>query len=325
MPTIGLGLLVVIALLPFYPPTDAVGAPWGWAITGVSLALGFAAVVIFRRHQERITFGFLLGQQYVALGQLGLIQWLAGGRSAPYGQLLALTLIGVGFVHPPRRVAVYAAATVAVAFSPLLYASAGFPTGEVVTQMVVWVGLTATFAAAMVRIRGVRTGLKVEADSAIAKALTDELTGLGNRAGFQEMLDAALRPGERPVSLILIDIDSFKQTNDEHGHLAGDAALRDVGRAITESVRRPDACFRWGGDEFAVVLTDTDAAGAARAAARVEDHVARTCRVPDGPAISVSCGSAQLRAGMTGDDLLAAADRGLLERKAQRRAAAQRA
>lgn len=100
--------------------------------------------------------------------------------------------------------------------------------------------------------------------------MTDELTGLLNRRGFyshfRRELASARRHGTAGGVLVMIDLDGFKAINDTHGHLAGDAYLRQVARLIVGAVRQEDVVARLGGDEFAVLLTNTDAeAGAARA------------------------------------------------------------
>lgn len=102
-------------------------------------------------------------------------------------------------------------------------------------------------------------------------ALTDELTGLVNRRGFNQHLKrelaAARRQGSGGGVLVMIDLDGFKAINDTHGHLAGDSYLRQVARLLQAHVRQHDVVARLGGDEFALLLTDTDpATGAARAA-----------------------------------------------------------
>ena len=110
-----------------------------------------------------------------------------------------------------------------------------------------------------------RDELQVAYQEALADALTDQLTKLGNHRCFQEELDrhaeAAVRYGV-PLSLVLIDLDAFKAVNDTHGHAAGDKVLERFGRLLDHSIRRPDRSFRVGGDEFALLLPHTDAEGA---------------------------------------------------------------
>jgi diguanylate cyclase (GGDEF)-like protein len=98
--------------------------------------------------------------------------------------------------------------------------------------------------------------------AALADALTDPLTGLGNHRAFQEELDRQVEACQRygvPVSLVLIDLDEFKAINDGKGHAFGDRALTHFGRLMTAGIRRVDRAFRIGGDEFALLLPHTDA------------------------------------------------------------------
>ena len=89
------------------------------------------------------------------------------------------------------------------------------------------------------------------------QAITDALTGLYNRRHFQDNLDKEMRRcerEERPLSLLLLDLDHFKQYNDRWGHTQGDEELRRVGAQVTKSIRSTDMAFRYGGEEFAVLL-----------------------------------------------------------------------
>ena len=138
----------------------------------------------------------------------------------------------------------------------------------------------ASVAAAMVAIVALRrtigpmlamqADLQVRYEAALADALRDPLTGLGNHRAFHEELGrqvaAALRYGT-PLALLLIDLDDFKATNDSRGHAGGDRVLRGFGGLLTGSVRLADRAFRVGGDEFAVLMPHTDLA-AARVVAR---------------------------------------------------------
>ena len=103
-------------------------------------------------------------------------------------------------------------------------------------------------------------------------ALVDGLTRLGNHRSFQEEFESLLDQARRyhhELSLVLLDLDEFKQINDAQGHAVGDALLAEVGRLLRHEIRRADRAFRVGGDEFAVLLPHTKAEGAAQLARRV--------------------------------------------------------
>jgi diguanylate cyclase (GGDEF)-like protein/PAS domain S-box-containing protein len=108
-----------------------------------------------------------------------------------------------------------------------------------------------------------------------ALAKSDGLTGLANRRHFDEVLDQELRRAQRvgaPLALIMLDVDRFKLFNDRYGHPAGDSCLRMIADAVVESLQRPaDLAARYGGEELAVVLPDTDAEGAYQVAERIAD------------------------------------------------------
>jgi diguanylate cyclase (GGDEF)-like protein len=112
-------------------------------------------------------------------------------------------------------------------------------------------------------------------------ALTDPLTRVGNRATFDLSMTQAMARSRRnasPYSLLLIDLDHFKQVNDIHGHQAGDHILQQVAAAIKKSSRDTDICCRYGGEEFAVILPDTAAGEADILARRIHRNIALTSR-----------------------------------------------
>lgn len=108
-------------------------------------------------------------------------------------------------------------------------------------------------------------------------AVTDELTGLHNYRFLQQRLDEEIercrRYGKR-LSLLMVDVDDFKRFNDTYGHIAGDAALSELGQVMQSVVREVDTVARYGGEEFSVVLPETDAAGAFVAAEKIREAVA---------------------------------------------------
>lgn len=154
-------------------------------------------------------------------------------------------------------------------------------------------------------------------------ALTDGLTGLPNRRhfdrGLADMLGRATRR-RQPFSLALIDVDLFKRFNDTHGHLAGDACLVAVARAMADTIRPSDLIARYGGEEFALLLPDTTAEEALAVAERLRQAIAAIdlSHLPGSPAaISASLGVATRSAGdrAAGEDLIARADAALYAAK----------
>jgi diguanylate cyclase (GGDEF)-like protein len=156
------------------------------------------------------------------------------------------------------------------------------------------------------------------------QATEDELTGLANHRRFQEVLTREVersRRSQRPVALVLLDIDNFKGVNDQHGHQQGDAVLREVAQAIQRSSRATDEPARYGGEELAVVLPDTDLEGA-RVAAEKMRRAVEALEVPltgDLPLrVTVSAGVSVIEvdgAGAGPGSLVAAADAALYEAK----------
>ena len=124
-------------------------------------------------------------------------------------------------------------------------------------------------------------------------------------------IDAGTQP--LPTALLLMDLDRFKAINDTYSHTVGDHVLRAVARVLLAHCRTEDVPIRYAGDEFTVFLR-TDLSGALAVAERVRDGV-RACRLAPGLTVSVSVGVAQLRPGMSGEDLFRAADHHLYEAK----------
>lgn len=123
-------------------------------------------------------------------------------------------------------------------------------------------------------------------------ALTDPLTGLMNRRALLDMLrtdeDRALR-GRQPLSVILTDVDRFKSVNDDYGHNTGDRALQVVSDALRAGVRTGDHVGRWGGEEFLILLPDTDLIQAAEVAERCRTLLTRQqVRCDDGSMMRIS-------------------------------------
>jgi len=161
-----------------------------------------------------------------------------------------------------------------------------------------------------------------------AFALTDSLTGLANRRAFDEALKREWNRTERDESrltILILDIDHFKEFNDRFGHQAGDDCLRRVAAAVTSSLRSSDIGARFGGDEIAVILPGTNAEGGLKVAARIRADLKTRRITPDDTSdelerVKVSVGVGTATAGQCGtrrmpEGLLIAADTALYEAK----------
>jgi diguanylate cyclase (GGDEF)-like protein/PAS domain S-box-containing protein len=169
--------------------------------------------------------------------------------------------------------------------------------------------LTKLFAAqASIALQNAETHRALE-----TRAELDSLTGLRNHGAFQRELGEAVAASDgSPFAVLLMDLDEFKAYNDTHGHPAGDTLLRSIGAAMASTVREGDRLYRYGGDEFAVLLPATDRGRATNVAERIELAVDGLFPAADRSRVSVSVGIACFPAdGRTKDELVVAADRAL--------------
>jgi diguanylate cyclase (GGDEF)-like protein len=156
-----------------------------------------------------------------------------------------------------------------------------------------------------------------------AQAVTDELTGLANRRRFMEVVRLELKRAERfqsPLGLVLVDLDDFKLVNDRHGHQTGDEVLLALGDVFRAGLRDVDLAARLGGEEFAVLLPETDDSGAEGVAERLRAALAGVeLEAPNGERFSVtaSFGVAVYPQSQSIDELLTSADAALYRGKAE--------
>ena len=123
-------------------------------------------------------------------------------------------------------------------------------------------------------------------------SLTDGLTGVNNRRCFDQQIEIEWNRSSRNgtwLSLLMMDIDYFKTFNDKYGHLNGDAALKTVANVLVNTVRRgSDYVFRWGGEEFAIILPETPAEGARTVAENIRENIAATSIIFSGNSTNVT-------------------------------------
>ena len=144
-------------------------------------------------------------------------------------------------------------------------------------------------------------------------SITDALTGLYNQRHFYDRLNEETARAERQnheLALILLDLDDFKAYNDNFGHLAGDELLQKVGAVINSKMRQNvDSGYRYGGDEFAVMLIEADSTVAEMMSKRIQSGILEDCN------ISASSGFAVFKKGLSSEELVGLADRKLYEDK----------
>ncbi|HEY0323282.1 MAG TPA: diguanylate cyclase [Pyrinomonadaceae bacterium] len=155
-------------------------------------------------------------------------------------------------------------------------------------------------------------------DTCEEAAFTDHLTGLANRRRFERQLEREITRTlryTRPFCLLLLDIDNFKQVNDSHGHEAGDEAIRRIAVILQAGTRGIDTAARIGGEEFAVLLTETELSGGLEVAERLRLAI-KAEEIPPVGHVTASFGVAEFPlCASTGRELLAIADSAMYEAK----------
>jgi diguanylate cyclase (GGDEF)-like protein len=241
---------------------------------------------------------------------------LSGVRNYPLEYLCIPFLIWVAFRFGPRE-----AATVTAILSPIavwgsLYGFGPFAIGTKNESLL----LLQTFmcvVAVMTMALAVTSAERLRAEEQVySLAVTDPLTGLANYRKLVDVLDLELRRFARTgrsFAVLLLDMDELKSINDSYGHVKGSRALVRLGDILRVYCRDIDTAARYGGDEFALVMSEAGAAEAQQVAARIRQRVAQDL---ERPALSVSVGAAVCpRDGETREALLEAADRALYEMK----------
>jgi diguanylate cyclase (GGDEF)-like protein len=175
--------------------------------------------------------------------------------------------------------------------------------------------VTALIASMFAFVFAVRT--RHQRDRLVLLATLDPLTGAGNRRSMSSELNIAVASRERygtSLAVLAMDLDHFKQVNDRYGHSAGDKVLVDFVKLVKSCVRKEDRLFRFGGEEFLLLLPNTDHQGVSVFAQNLREKITERLRSPAGP-ITVSMGGALLRTGESADSWLNRADEMLYRAK----------
>ena len=166
-------------------------------------------------------------------------------------------------------------------------ATAAAPSRTVIVSLIA-IGILAAIGAAL----GTFAAIRSRRNRHFAQlALCDALTGVGNRRRLDRDLATEANSGDTSVAVIMVDVDHFKRINDEHGHDAGDQALRAVADVLRREVREGDVVYRYGGEEFCVLLAQTTTTEAGQVAERIRFAVSRMALAAGDP-LTVSIGVA---------------------------------
>ena len=292
------------------------------AIGGLAaLTLAVALALIWLEGTGRDSLRLVFAGDLLAVAVVGVFVAITDGAHSAYAPYFFLAALHAAAFQPRGRVLAAMALTTAAFLAPLVYDrdEASWFAGVAIPALlpalvIVWV--THLVVSAMARER--RT-LAIREAEAMRIAESDALTGIGNYRRFWRSLEseaARARRHGQPFSLIVLDLDGFKEINDELGHQAGDEALRRVALALEGQLRAEDVLCRQGGDEFAVIAVAAESEETQELASRLVDAVAQAAGAKLPKPLSASAGWATFGAPETSaEGLLARADHALRDAK----------
>ncbi|HEY6891914.1 MAG TPA: GGDEF domain-containing protein [Solirubrobacter sp.] len=233
---------------------------WFWGLVALTVAYALGCVTRTIPWERASLTGHAIAVatlQPVVVAAL----WLTGGQDSYMGPTLVLPMLYVAYFFPPKLAWPLMTLEVLTAASPLVTAAS---TGD--HQLVSrTVSYAVAYAGVVITIQFLKRRLVAAERHQHRMARVDPLTGLTNRRGFDEALSDALATGER-FTLLLADVDAFKQINDRFGHTTGDRVLREVAAHTSAAVRTGDCLARIGGDELALVAPGAGSDAARRLA-----------------------------------------------------------
>jgi diguanylate cyclase (GGDEF)-like protein len=303
----GATLVLISLLLPHSPDRDTTGlviTTLGAYLVALGLLIGF----------DRLPLWTFEAAPLVGTALVSLAVYFGGSQAATAYAMYYfwVAVAACYFLRPP--IAVGHLVIASAAYGLVLLVSPG----DAVLPGLTWAIVTGTLGVLgvlMLTLRGQMNGLVTQLASA---ARTDSLTRLANRRELEERFAAELERSTRtarPLSILILDLDWFKEYNDRFGHEAGDRALVMLAEALKRATRTSDVVARLGGEEFGVLAPETDETEGYLLAERLRAEV-RTAFARETEKMTISCGVASFPVhGITSGELLHGADRALYEAK----------
>lgn len=306
------GVLVGVGISGAYPENRA-------AIYALG---GLAAILVVLFHEvlpDRWRSRYTVAVEVVAaLALASTLVWLTGGASSPFVFTFHLLAVAAALTMG-SRLAVLIAAAASLAYIGQLLVASGVPALNI---DLLRVGINLGSLWLLAYLAGVYANSERRVRAKVLElSQTDALTGLFNRGQLFPRLEQEVqrtRRSGRGFCLLMIDLDGLKAINDSMGHLRGDEVLRSVGRVITSSIRGVDSAYRYGGDEFLILLPETEFIGAYVVAEKIREgaeEIGETLGTEDA-STSVSIGLvSHPEDGMSTEELMIAADRAMYQAK----------
>lgn len=244
------------------------------------------------------------------------------------GDLWVLTIIIIlSFLfYRPKQARLLSSGLFLLSAATVIFRSSNLMDGDVASALklikpVIYFSICLYLIHTLSLFRNVAKSAKSKANEFEKLAYFDELTGIANRRKLTEVLMKEIESARRyntPLSIIIFDIDHFKQVNDHYGHNYGDLVLKEVSYSVANTVRSSDSLGRWGGEEFLCILPNTNSHVAFELAERLRLGIADSL-LDDGPQITASFGIAQLMNLDNIDSFINRADQALYSAKEQGR------
>lgn len=287
-------LVVANAPATLFPGTE------GSALNWLALVSGLVAAGLLSLPAHQPNRNLLVVPALLAAGLIALASFFSGGWGSPLPALYFPLIVLCVVCLPPRLAAPSVGLTLTASLSPQLYApDASLLVRQLLILVPVYILLA--FVARYAAIHWARSEYEGEfrkmrklKDRIRREVYMDHLTGVSNRAHFEERLEEELKRVRRlggSAVLMFIDVDDFKQVNDSYGHRTGDEVLKLVARTLRSNARQIDEVARYGGDEFVVLMPGTSPEGARNFFERIRKEIAGRSRQTFGFPITFSAGA----------------------------------